>query len=229
MNSDASAAIYIVDENVEKHAHWLSELRSNDFVVHTPDSNNFSLSSATLQRPCVVVIDLETARNTGWLVETDVPPIRYEVPVILVADDCTTRDAINVMEHGALTLLKNPLNLERLRPYIERAIHEDRRNALLNYRYSETHQAIEDLTQRQRTILSMVAEGKTTKQIAMLLDVSVRLVEQERSTILRQFKVLSTPEVTVKIGEFRALRLMSASARQATQTDDAMGQFLDRF
>ena len=42
----------------------------------------------------------------------------------------------------------------------------------------------EVLTSRQREILQLVAEGKSTKEIAQLLDLSVKTVETHRGQIM---------------------------------------------
>jgi len=43
---------------------------------------------------------------------------------------------------------------------------------------------LEVLTSRQREILQLVAEGKSTKEIAQLLDLSVKTVETHRAQIM---------------------------------------------
>lgn len=45
------------------------------------------------------------------------------------------------------------------------------------------------LTSRKREILKMIAEGKTTKQIALILDISVKTVESHRAQLMKQLGV----------------------------------------
>ena len=45
------------------------------------------------------------------------------------------------------------------------------------------------LTARQREVLQMIAEGKTTKQIAFTLDVSVKTVETHRAAIMERLQI----------------------------------------
>ena len=51
------------------------------------------------------------------------------------------------------------------------------------------------LTPREREVIKLVAEGKTNKEIAHLLFVSVRTVEKHRANIMRKAKLKSTPEL----------------------------------
>jgi len=46
--------------------------------------------------------------------------------------------------------------------------------------------AVESSTPRQREILQMIAEGKPVKQIALILNVSVKTVESHRAQLLKR-------------------------------------------
>ena len=47
----------------------------------------------------------------------------------------------------------------------------------------------DSLTTRQREVLQMIAEGKTTKQIALILKVSVKTVESHRTQLMKRLGV----------------------------------------
>ena len=49
--------------------------------------------------------------------------------------------------------------------------------------------SIETLTARQREILQMIAEGKTTKEIAFILEVSAKTVESHRAAIMQRLGI----------------------------------------
>jgi RNA polymerase sigma factor (sigma-70 family) len=46
--------------------------------------------------------------------------------------------------------------------------------------------ALESLTQRQREILQLIAEGRTTRQIAEVLHISVKTVETHRTVLMKR-------------------------------------------
>jgi DNA-binding NarL/FixJ family response regulator len=52
------------------------------------------------------------------------------------------------------------------------------------------------LTGRQREVLQLVAEGKTTKEIAAALNISVKTVEFHRSCVMDQLGLRTTAELT---------------------------------
>jgi len=45
------------------------------------------------------------------------------------------------------------------------------------------------LSPRQREVLQMIAEGRTTKQIAQLLDISVKTVETHRAQLMERLNI----------------------------------------
>lgn len=52
------------------------------------------------------------------------------------------------------------------------------------------------LTPRQREVLQLVAEGKTTKQISVVLRISPKTVEFHRNSLMEELGVRSTAELT---------------------------------
>jgi two-component system response regulator NreC len=51
------------------------------------------------------------------------------------------------------------------------------------------------LTDRERQVLQLIAEGKTTKEIAVILGVSVKTAESHRSSLMGKLDIHSTAEV----------------------------------
>lgn len=56
--------------------------------------------------------------------------------------------------------------------------------------------SLNQLTPRQREVLQLIAEGRSTKGIATLLDISVKTIEFHRSKIMETLGMHSIPELT---------------------------------
>lgn len=52
------------------------------------------------------------------------------------------------------------------------------------------------LSQRQREVLQLVAEGRATKEIASILNISIKTVEFHRTRIMKELGVRTRPELT---------------------------------
>ena len=55
----------------------------------------------------------------------------------------------------------------------------------------------EPLTSREREIIKLIAEGKSSKDIAELLFISIRTVQHHRANILRKLNVKKTADLIV--------------------------------
>lgn len=61
----------------------------------------------------------------------------------------------------------------------------------------ETFSTRETLTPREREIVQLLAEGKSTKEVAVVLNVSVKTAETHRSNIMRKVKLHSVGELVL--------------------------------
>lgn len=77
------------------------------------------------------------------------------------------------------------------RPFFTRRVSE----ALLETFLSTSSQIEHILTNRERTVVQLVAEGHSNKQIAQVLSISVKTVETHRAAIMRKLGFKSTAEL----------------------------------
>jgi two-component system response regulator NreC len=77
-------------------------------------------------------------------------------------------------------------------PAIRRIMQEDFMRQLEDHEVEDTYDL---LTAREREILQLVAEGKSNKEVASLLSVSLFTVETHRSHILQKLNLHSVPEL----------------------------------
>jgi DNA-binding NarL/FixJ family response regulator len=82
--------------------------------------------------------------------------------------------ALREVEHGAV--------------YLSPAISQTVIDAYL----SKAETPADPLTPREREVLQLVAEGKTTKEVASLLDLSVKTAETHRTKIMRKLEIHET-------------------------------------
>jgi FixJ family two-component response regulator len=162
-------------------------------------------SLSRLSRPCCLVLDLCVGDESGEDLQMDLTGAGLSIPIIFHTRDADFASAVRVMERGAMTVLQKPSSVERLTQYLEAGIEIDRNQLRLDQMYREIEKNLGELTVRQRWILDRMVDGMPSKKIARKLEVSKRTVETERSAILRTFKVQSTPDVTLQIGQFRIL------------------------
>jgi DNA-binding NarL/FixJ family response regulator len=82
--------------------------------------------------------------------------------------------AVTSVAHGE-TYLSPVVSGPVIKEYLRRTNHEG--------------EASDSLTRRQREILQMIAEGKTTKQMALILGLSVKTIESHRTLLMKRLGV----------------------------------------
>jgi len=77
--------------------------------------------------------------------------------------------------------------------YLSREISNRLRNQLPLQRIAHARGPVEQLTPRQREILQLIAEGQTTKAIALILKISDKTVEYHRAKLMQILNIFDIP------------------------------------
>jgi DNA-binding NarL/FixJ family response regulator len=148
-------------------------------------------------KPDLVLLDITMPEGNGFEVLQHVMKNFPEVRVIVLTVHEAGEYAIRALREGAAGFLpKSAASTE-----LEQAIHtvmkgevyispETSRKTLLEYGKGVTkRELLETLSPRQREVLRLIAEGKTTKQIAQMLGISVKTVETHRAQLMERLGI----------------------------------------
>jgi two-component system response regulator TtrR len=116
-------------------------------------------------------------------------------PVILLTDEHTMRTAAYGMKDGAFDLLEKPINPGRLRTAVQAALSHDRDVLDLQVRHDQHLHRLRSLSSREFQVMKRVVDGKSNKQVAGDLDISVKTVEAHRARVMEKMGVGSVPEL----------------------------------
>ncbi len=154
-------------------------------------------------RPQVAVLDITMPGLNGLDVTRRIRKISPQTEVLLVSAHYSDQLVKDSFEVGALGyLLKSDSDRDLVKAVKTVAEHKPfytaRATEAMLAKLSPSA-AIEEpavqLTSREREILQLVCEGKVTKEIAALLNLSVKTAETHRSNIMRKLKMHSIGEL----------------------------------
>lgn len=177
-------------------------LLSDDFeVVAAVTSGQALLREAGRLRPEAIVLDLATEMN---VVETT-RRLRSEVPyakVVVVTQHLSRTDAHAAFAAGATAYVAKQSTASELFYALRLAI-DGRYYVTPLVGLKATHAGTspellfaERLTSRQREVLQLIAEGKTTKEIAAVLRISVKTAEFHRARLMDELGLRTIAELT---------------------------------
>lgn len=160
----------------------------------------FDLIKATA--PHIVLMDITMAGMNGLEVTARVVKELPNVKVIILSMHANEEYVLKALRVGAsgymlkdaaTTELEFALNsVSRGQTYLSPSISK---NVINNYleRVNDQQSTLEILTPRQRETLQLVVEGKTTKEIAFALNISVKTVETHRAQLMERLGIFDVP------------------------------------
>ncbi|MBV2360888.1 response regulator transcription factor [Thalassococcus sp. CAU 1522] len=147
--------------------------------------------------PDVILMDLNMPR-VGGLSATEMILERAPDTRILVLSMHDTPEYISTaMNHGARGYVLKDVPTDEIKQAIDAVMRGERylctgaEGAL-----SPSGDGREALTNREQSVLLQLAQGKSNKEVALVLDISVRTVETHRKNIKRKLGISSTAGLT---------------------------------
>ena len=195
------------DHNILREGIRLMLERQPGFsVVAEAADGREALDLMQQHRPNVVVMDIAMPGLNGIEATRRIVEKHPGASVIILSMHFDESYIIRSLKAGARAyLLKDALKSELIAaiqaaaqgksffsPKISRILQEDYMQALNRKDFEDSYEL---LTDREREILQLVAEGKTNKEIAALLNLSLYTVDTHRTHILQKLNLHSVPEV----------------------------------
>ncbi len=199
MNSDAT--VYVVDDD-EAIRHSLKLLiGAVGLKVRVfPDAASFLDTFDPALRGCIVA-DLSMPGMNGLDMQERLNALNCSMPIIFLSGHGDVPAAVRALQKGAVDFLEKPFNPKLLLERIEQAIETDSELSAAAQKSAEIEARISQLTAREREIMSLVADGKSSKVIALDLGISERTVELHRSRMMKKMAARSVADLVRMISD----------------------------
>ena len=168
-------------------------------IVAEANNGRDALALAKLHKPDLVIMDISMRELNGIeataQIMAEVPSTRVLILSMHTTEDFVHR-AIKAGASGYLVKDSAPLDLKmaiaavlRDEIYLSPRVSKHVVSGFLHGKAHRNESTMDALTARQREILQMIAEGKSTKQIAYQLNVSVKTVETHRAALMERLDI----------------------------------------
>jgi DNA-binding NarL/FixJ family response regulator len=147
--------------------------------------------------PDLILLDITMPDGNGFEVLDQVTKLYPEIRVIVLTVHEAGEYALRAVREGAAGYLPKSAASIELEQAIQTVIRGERYispETAQNTIFEVTNRAtkrdlLATLSPRQREVLRLIAEGKTTKQIAHVLDISVKTVETHRAQLMERLGI----------------------------------------
>ena len=162
-------------------------------------------------RGCLV-LDIRMPRMSGLELQQRLIEAGSLLPIIFITGHGDVPLAVEAMRCGALDFIRKPFREQNLLDRVNEAldIEDGKRKNLIDKQ--ELQQRFDSLSDREREVLELVAQGKMNKVVASDLGISERTVEVHRSHMMQKLDVQTLAQlVRLKIKPRRCQRAPSDS------------------
>lgn len=201
--------LFVVDD----HALFLSGVRaelaemSERFeIVGTASDVDEAIAAIRESAPEVVLVDVHMPGGGGLAVVTNVSATHPEVTFLALSVSDAAEDVIAMIRAGARGYVTKSISSDDLADAIERvhggdAVFSPRLagfvlDAFAHRLPEQADPELDQLTQREKEVLRLIARGYPYKQVARRLSISVKTVETHVSSVLRKLQLSSRYELT---------------------------------
>jgi two-component system response regulator FixJ len=187
--------VHIVDdeEPVRKSLAFL--LTMAGFAVRMHESATNFLAAAAGIRDGVLVTDLRMPDMTGVELLQALSLAGTTLPSIVITGHGDVPMAVEAMKAGAIDFIEKPFEDEVLIEAIRRAAEQLSEKPADIDEVGAIQARLEQLSERERQVLSGVVAGLPNKSIAYDLDISPRTVEVHRANVMAKMQARSLPQL----------------------------------
>lgn len=204
----SAVRILLADDHVVMRSglRLLLERQPNLEVVGEAADGQEAVRLAAAEKPEVVIMDIAMPHLNGVEATRQIVTRNPETAVVILSMHSDESYVLRSLKAGARAyLLKDSAEADLIAairaiqggksffsPGVRRILTEDYMHALAKLGVEDTYEL---LTPREREVLQLVAEGKSNKEVANLLNLSLYTVETHRTHILQKLNLHSVPEL----------------------------------
>jgi len=202
--------ILVADDHgiVRKGLRFLLERQPDMEVVGEAQDGREAVRLAAELDPTVIIMDIAMPLLNGIEATAQIIKHNPKTGVIILSMHADETYLVRVLSAGAKGyLLKDVAELDLIRavqtvgqgkpffsPQISETLLEDYMRQLKQRGLQDSYDL---LTDREKEILQLLAEGKSNKEVAALLDLSVYTVETHRANLMQRLGLHSTAEIVL--------------------------------
>ena len=198
--------VFVVDD----HRLFLSGVESElgrDFeIVGTADEVDRAIEQIRAAEPDVVLVDVHMPGGGGRRVIRTVQKTHPDIKFLALSVSDAAEDVIEVVREGARGYVTKSISPEDLADAVRRVWEGDAvfsprlagfvLDAFAGEMPGSIDPELDQLTDREREVMRLLARGYRYKEIAKQLNISIKTVESHASTVLRKLQLSNRHELS---------------------------------
>ena len=196
MSADKGILVRLVDDD-EAMLEGLAFVLENEGwrVACYKSAEDFLVNDAPSVPGCLI-LDINMPEMSGLELQQTMLERGYNLPIIFLTGHGNIDLAVQTIRGGAVEFLEKTGDTGKLIQAVSAAVARSQKGfANLGIDPFEAHKRLSALTERELTIVRMIAAGQLNRQIAARLAISVRTVETHRAAAMKKLAVKTAAEL----------------------------------
>ena len=189
MSLERTVCVVDDDEAVSRSLRAL--LESVGLAVETFATAQAFLDRADRGRAGCLLLDVRMPGMSGLDLQEAMSARGQTIPIVFITGHGDVRMAVRAVKAGAVDFIEKPFREQDLLDAIQKALAADVVRRSSGDERAVVVARIKSLTPREREVMDLVVEGKASKVIARLLDISAKTVEFHRSRVMDKMQAHS--------------------------------------
>ena len=195
MRTPTRSVVYVVDDaqGMLDSTVWLLESVGLNALAFT--SGQAFLDACDPALSACVVLDVRMPGMGGLNVQQALQARGVKMPVIFVSGHADVPIVVRAFKAGAHDFIEKPYNQQLLLDSVQQALSGGSTQHTASQEQTELDARLHSLTPRERDVLMPLVKGYTTREIALLLGVSVKTIDLYRSRVMKRMQAQHLPDL----------------------------------
>lgn len=192
---DNDALVVVIDDDESVREALRALFQSVGLMTEIYGSVQAFLDAGQLERAGCIVLDIRLPGRSGLEFQEALARSGAAQSVVLISAHVDVQMAVRAMKAGAIDVLTKPVREQDLLEAVNRALAKDqqrRGEAKLDQALAARYAT---LSERERQVFVLVADGLLNKQIAERVAITEATVKLHRSQVMKKMEAESLPEL----------------------------------
>jgi FixJ family two-component response regulator len=199
-SADPKQLVFVIDDDADVREGLGALLQSVSLPCEVFVSTREFLNRKPPNVVSCLVLDVRLPGPSGLDFQAELAKAGIDIPIIFITGHGDIPMTVRAMKAGAVEFLTKPVREQDLLDAIRVALDRDRIRREKDSRLSELRTRFETLSERERTVLTLVTSGMLNKQMAGKMNLSEVTVKVHRHNLMRKLGAKSLPDL-VKMAE----------------------------